>query len=622
MAQPRQQGSGNDFTIISNYKLGYRNREDITNLPPGVLVVGSQNVLTTTEERVTLRKGYTLDGAGTSVIAAILASYDWDMHIGEERHLRAGFNTTGSNGRLQYRYVDSNDDVTWRDLMTGLTSIDFNFTTFWDFTTEKKDFLLFVDGSSNIYEWSGGIATYASSTVNTVTIEGTETIAEKNFYNLAPFGTFVISAVEYGYTGVSGTQFTGVTPDPTLGGYTAGTVIHQKVKTTANSAMTSIPSTFANALIANLRNQIYIGSLTDRTVYVSKLNNYKDYNFVTPRVVGEGALATLDGVPTTLIPQEDKMTISAGKDQWYETKFTLSSDLSKESFEIIRLKTTARQAARSQAATTKIKNDIAFISFEPTLNTIGRIQNVVLTQQTENISNSIKNDFDTYDFDDCSTAYFREFIYVAVPKEGIVRIYNLINGFWEAPQILPISRFAIIEGELFGHSYTTSETYKLFDGSNDRISPDSPGNPIDARAVFSYNNYGTRTHEKEINEFYTEGYISSNTELTLGLVYEIDGCAINTMFNLSGVSGFVCKRTSDASLGKVSLGKNPLGSSLSQTDPTQLPPKFRWIRTFPMRKFFEHQVSYSSNGLNQEWQILAFGPRVRLSEAEPVQIKE
>ncbi len=51
-----------EFNLISNFTLGYRNREDITKLPPGVLVVGSQNVLTNVSGRVGARKGYVLDG--------------------------------------------------------------------------------------------------------------------------------------------------------------------------------------------------------------------------------------------------------------------------------------------------------------------------------------------------------------------------------------------------------------------------------------------------------------------------------------------------------------------------------------------------------------------------------
>ncbi len=51
-----------EFTLTDNFQLGYRNREDKTKLPPGVLIEGSQNVLTSVNNTVGITKGYTLDG--------------------------------------------------------------------------------------------------------------------------------------------------------------------------------------------------------------------------------------------------------------------------------------------------------------------------------------------------------------------------------------------------------------------------------------------------------------------------------------------------------------------------------------------------------------------------------
>jgi len=51
-----------EFSLITKSALGYRNREDITKLPPGVLIKGSQNVLTDVSGRVNITKGYVLDG--------------------------------------------------------------------------------------------------------------------------------------------------------------------------------------------------------------------------------------------------------------------------------------------------------------------------------------------------------------------------------------------------------------------------------------------------------------------------------------------------------------------------------------------------------------------------------
>ena len=110
-----------EFNIVSNYKLGYRNREDVTNLPPGVLITGSQNVLTNVSERVQIRQVYALDGATSSVASAILASFDWQTRGNGERHLRAGFLTeAGNDGKLQYRYVSPVDgSIVWTDLVTS-----------------------------------------------------------------------------------------------------------------------------------------------------------------------------------------------------------------------------------------------------------------------------------------------------------------------------------------------------------------------------------------------------------------------------------------------------------------------------------------------------------------------
>src|SRR5690606_14671061 len=176
-----------------------------------------------------------------------------------------------------------------------------------------------------------------------------------------------------------------------------------------------------------------------------------------------------DGTPTALIPQENSMYLSAGQNQWYETTFTLSSDLTSEQLTIQRLKTTARQGAKSQALTNKIKNSIVYVSNELILNTLGRVSNVVLTPHVTDISFPLVNDFNGYDFTDACVFYFQKFVYIAIPREGLIRVYTMTNSvdnsevmpastqfYWEAPLTIPVSRFSIIDGELYGHSYLTS----------------------------------------------------------------------------------------------------------------------------------------------------------------------
>jgi hypothetical protein len=279
--------------------------------------------------------------------------------------------------------------------------------------------------------------------------------------------------------------------------------------------------------------------------------------------------------------------------------------LASEIFEIERLKTGSKQGALSQAMVSKTKNDVIFVSNEPTLTTIGRVAGVIATPQMGDISYPVINDFNSYDFTDGCVFYDRNFLYTAVPQHGLIRIYNQTDAsrhYWEAPVTYPISRFSIIDGEIYGHSYNTPETYKLFDGYNFN------GQPIPANAVFSYQNFGSRSQTKGFNEVYLEGYINENTTLTLNIRKEMDGCSSDYSSTIDGSDRqFVCVGGSSAPLGKDPLGFNPLGGDLSVQ--TGLPPKFRKIFTMTVTPYFyEVQFGLSNSGVDQRWEIIGFGP--------------
>ena len=760
------------FVLVEKFN-GYNHKEDQTNLAPGLMVEGSRNVLTNDGERVMVRRGYTLDGQANSANTPITAAYDWnDRHTGEARHVRA------YQDELEYRYVDSAGAVTWRRLANGFgENVNFNFAEFWD-TTELIDRLLMVNGTSNIYDWSGGVTTLESVTASTIKKEGVETWGEEGFYTSGT-RSVVLNGVTYAYTSGEGTDtIYGVTPDPTLsvfdqsqtvqdalspfgeadattkhnalaqsfiagsapivgvqlfksadtgsllgsitveifadlagsptgsalasatvfngtwllkptglfgvtfttpatlsvgltywikvsastadnanhpnigtnaaGGYASGSVkaynvtdgwfavatidfffktvtsataqaagqiIHQALRTTANSAITALPDTFANDLISVLYNYIYVGSFVDRSVYLSKQNSLIDFSFSSPRQPGQGAIITLDATPVGMIPEEEFMYISAGKSFWFRISLQLGADQTSEALIIDRLKTTGQQAAKSQAFITKNKNSVIYVSNEPTITSLGRVE-LIETPQTTDISDPIKDDMDVFSFDGGSSAYFKNNLYVAVPDEGLVLIFNGAKGWWEAPQNLPVNFFSIIEGALYGHSASVPETYKLFDGVNDN------GVAIDAKAYFSYMQFGDRANFKNMTQWYTEGYISSNTSLTCRILYEYKGSKSVSAYEIDGSDNtIIFDKTGGGSFGKQSLGKRSLagrGSTVS----TLLPPKFRVINSFPKEDFYEMQIQYESVGEDQHWELLAWGPNVQASTATAKKIKQ
>lgn len=610
-----------EFSIVDSYKLTYRNREDVTNLPPGVLIIGSQNVLSNVSDRIQIRQGYVLDGATSGTAAAVLSSFDWITRGNGERHVRAGnLTSAGNDGKLQYRYVSSAGAVTWRDLMTGLSTASFNFTTFWR-TDESLRVMLFVDGDGYIYEWNGATAEVASSTANTITKSGTDTFIDAGFYSAAAGSAIIINNTYYFYTGgETTTTITGVSPNAS--GLAVGSVIHQAVTGTAISSMAGITATFRPNLIKVLNNQIFLGATTSSVLWISRVNNYKSYTSSTPRQTGEGATLILDGNIVGLDPQENFMYVTAGQDLWYNVNFELQTStvgVTYEQVNALPLKTGRRQAAVSQACLSHMKNDIIVVTQETTIDTFGRVETSLATPQQVNISDSIKLDIDGYDFTDASIAYHRFYIYVAVPKEGLVLMYSVSTKSWEAPQTLPVSRFYVVDGELYGHSYSTFESYKLFTGYADRVYTGFAGFPIDAKWIFSYQNYGSRFALKKATKAFAEGYINSNTKLTMTITYELDGCKTIKTFQMDGSdSQFVCISSAGGSLGKESLGKLKLGGDAADSI-NGLPPKYRWFPTFTNTDFFECSISFNVLGTDNRMELIAFGLGVSGSSEIPVQ---
>lgn len=599
-----------DFKLVTGYK-GYQTKQDATNTDERYLISGSQNVLVNDDEKVETRDGYTLFGVSASALTPIISSFEWQSHRAVEHALRS----YDDELEVYVGTVEGTASNSWEKLEDGWTAVDFVFTTWWS-NAEAQDLLLFVNGTANIYEWSGGTTRYTSATTNTITKTGSGTWAAAGFLTA---GTREVRIKDSGGTwrtfaytgGETTTTLTGVSPDPTAFTFTANALVLQEVRANANKPA----SGFLNDTISNLNNYVYVGSNTSREVYVSKNTDFTTYTFSSPRVPGEGALLTLDNTTTGFAPQEDVMYISAGKDDWYEVRFTLEQGSStvRENMSVKKLKTAPQQSAKSQDLIGKIKNAVVFVSNEPTLDELGRVENINTPEQKP-LSESIKPDFDTLDFTNGHIRYWKNQVFIALPAEGLVYIYDLDQQFWQPPQVLPVRRLAIIGGELYGHSSAVPETYKLFSGENDNE------NPIVFRAVFAYRNFASRDRIKNFDEYFTEGYIKTNTEITLNIKYDYRGATSEQEYTIEGDDDSILFAPNiDNSLGKESLGKEPLGSTTEESDDLA---KFRVIHTSRPVDFYEVLIEYSSDSQDGKFQILSHGPNARLATTDNFSIKK
>ncbi len=388
--------------------------------------------------------------------------------------------------------------------------------------TSIQNFTLSDAGDSystgNDVATTGGTGTGCTVNITTVVtgkiaVNGTLSVAELGFYAAtASKQVIVINGNTYSYTAIAGNNFVGIGEDPT--GEAVQSVIFQMPIVTKNSAMTQLPTDFRNDTIRTLTNQVYVGSYLSNVVYKSKINTYIDYSQASPRIPGDGYTWTLDGLLRALAPQENTMYASWGHGGWTTLVFNDNLDTSTgtaaETATITTLKTGVLQAALSQGLTVSIGNDLAFVTNEPTLTTIGRIANNFGVPQMMNISDPIKNDFDNYGTDSFANGhaiYWNYYLWISVPQKGIILRYNIAKSWWEPPQLIPVSRFSVIHGQLYGHSASSPETYQLETGTNDN------GNPMHAIAAFSYNQFGQRFGLKNFTKLGIEGYIAANTTL-------------------------------------------------------------------------------------------------------------
>lgn len=648
MPLPLKMPSNQPNSQVGEYQLqnkfaGYHAREDQTILPPNTLVSPSQNVLIGTSGRIASVKGYVLDGGSSAVIdSGILSNFDFDNFKGDRRNMRAGFLTTaGNNGKLQYRYVNSAGTVSWINLLTSLSVVKgLCFCNYWDNTALIK-YVLWVDGSNNIYQWNGAVTTFASATSNTLTKQGTTTWQQEGY---TATGSITIGGVTATYSGGYGTTtLTGVSVD--FSATSVGSEIHQTPVTTALSSMTGILTTFGPTVIGcGRQNQVYVGSSSSNNLYISKVNNFMDYTFSAPtRIVGEGAIIPLDAPPTKFIAQEVTaadggvsaydMWISEGLSTWAIIRSTLTSTVT-ERLEHIRLKTSSLQGAKSERLVTKMKNHIMYVDNGNVAEFIGYISYQYIPTVVD-FSYPIIDDMNSYDFTDGSIFYHKNYAYITIPKSSLIRVYNMTDQtkdqfsaykaiedvtqmpwFWEAPIAYPISGFYVTAaGELGGHNYTTSESYLLFNSGSFN------GQDITANATFAFDDKGDRTQSKASDEVWVEGYIKQNTLLSVTVAGDLDACQTAQTKIIDGSdTNIVCYGSGAHSLGKNNLGTQPLGGSATLS--STLPAWFHVAKTYPQVPSYLEQISFNSKGIDLQWELITFGTNAKFTREGNAAITE
>lgn len=457
---------------------------------------------------------------------------------------------------------------------------------------------------------AGGSAINTSGSQSGVhTLYKTTNVTKKVTYN----------GIDYPYTGGEATDtLIGLTLFPAT---VQGDPIWQTPVTLANPV--AIPASFKQDLIGVQLNQLILASTKSQEIYISSTTDYTNFTLTSPRAPGDPAKVTMDNYCTCIIPIDNQaQTTSAlmfggGTNEFFQFAYQLAQDNLSELVRMVKLKTASGSGVISKGAIGSIKNSVAYISREPMLDLLSHIEGA----DTAPLSDLIKTDFDSYDFTGTHIRYWKRAIYIAIPREGLVLIYDLQRKLWHPPQTIAVSRLAIIGDWLYGHSSVNDESYKLFVGTNDN------GNFIPQVINFAYNNGGKRDRLKNLGELWADGYITANATLTRTVYYDFAGASGKKMMTIDGSDSTVVNPVGGSPLGDEPLGSTPIGgdnlndiAGLPGTNATLL--RFWQIDTNSLIDYIEIYEQYTMNTLDGQFALVGYGTDMWDSGTSPITHKK
>jgi len=262
---------------------------------------------------------------------------------------------------------------------------------------------------------------------------------------------------------------------------------------------------------------------------------------------------------------------------------------------------------------------------------------VGVTKQSESTVHTVfKRELTQEDFTGGHLRCIGQIIYITAPINGRDYMHEMresVNSagqvtaerFWHPPQVRNISRFALIDGVVYGHSSSNPMIYQVWDTGqwHDDTGTEAVFTPYTSVMLLAYINGGRRQGKINFDKLFVEGYAAA-AELYAGVYYDYQGATalLSPILNIPEspfpvtFSGVV-----PPSLGDASLGDNPLGDGLNTAaDDQALLAKFKIITGLEQTDCFEFALMIYSSNIDARWEILGLGTNYKLSTANAVEI--
>lgn len=582
--------------------LGLITRDDPSRIPD-LAAPNGQNTTTNAGDRISIRDfGYDIfPSTATLSSTTTPARSMWTFH------LRDGTQILVVAQGTVLKYFDDTTQ-TFETLKSGYTSDDFGFAAM-NINTDATSWLYFGNAVENFSRWNGSVTHLNGALVGG---EGTITVDDTTLFGAT--GTIMIGGSTVTYTGKTGTTFTGAVGTPAA---IDGASVAQAVEEFASNPKGNI------YLAAD--NRLFIAGilLSPQAVYFSK---YADATIYAGATIVTASTATNPGIFNLVEGGGAVTAMVRDEETTYIFKYNIiyRAILSDSYYSLTPLKPFDGRSQTTGAASKRCVfvggNRVFYVTKDNQIFSLERVETVDYPQMVP-ISYAIQPTTDSFGFNAMSGIVHRDRAFFAcksspdVPANDTLLVYNIVENIWDTPVTnFAASEFAIllvsgVERLLYGDAITAN-VWIITNQPQDYIY-----STVASQKTKQYD-LGAPEVLKELDNVFVEGYIASNTSLTINMYLDDGGYTQSLSTTLIGTeTGFLFNSASLNSFGLKPFGTERFGSNAD----TSGKKKFRIFLGKNLRRtpFFSVQLEFLSDGENQAWEVLRYGFLAR-QHSEPM----
>lgn len=513
-------------------------------------------------------KGYSSFGNQANTTDSIVRKYTYCRGDGSETMLQVRDN--GSNYIVEYLNtgdVRNSTDGEWSILETGLTRtrttddgvvgkarIDFA-----PFNDTGSNQLVYGNGFEALRIWNGAVGVISSTTVNTIVLTGTLTLAQRGF---AASGSVIINGIPRVYTGIANQTFTGVTTDPT--GEPNGSGVAQIPDTLTLNAIDK------GSILLSTQSRLFLAGIeaTPNQVTYSDVGDITNYTGTNPSDGGFEDFPQLNGAITGMSYLGEWIIVGSEK-KIIAFKFDFPSSTTKTT----RVKDVADEGFASYKSIKRIGSKIIYTTpsgGQKQLTQVGDQDLFDISDLSEPIRPSIKN----FVWDDSAMEYNPKNRVIMVSgksssdigvNDKVIAYYLSLDENGQQSVNIDIKDWFIgdmcnFDGDLHFGGSVASQDYLAFDGYT------KDGAPYIWRRIERIEQFGVAIERFHPQYLIVIGTISTGTTIYFRLKYDTNGKTTVQEMELNGDDERFVFPQALNTLGGFELGTEPLGGTIDDID--------------------------------------------------------